>query len=265
MINEGVRNDAREIQLTSMDLGAYGIDLRTNLTTLLDSISNDNSSTSAPDKEFLIRLGMINPDHAKRMLSGIVHVLANPKFYKFLHIPVQTGSEKVCREMNRDHTVQDFVDIVTTIRRAVPDTTIATDIIVGYPTETEDDFQHTLKLLQNTKPETVNLSKFSPRPGTNAKELKQLPNDEIKRRSEVASVLVRRIAEEQRKKYIGKQFRVLITERDKNPKRKSVDFKGRTINYTQVVVKSFNGKLGDFLDVEIIDANHGSLFGVPVD
>jgi threonylcarbamoyladenosine tRNA methylthiotransferase CDKAL1 len=256
-INDGVRNGAREIQLTSQDSGAYGLDIKTNLLALLGAISNDDSSGRAEGEEFLIRLGMINPEHAKRMLPGILDALRGPRFYQFLHVPVQTGSERVCKEMNRMHSVRDFSDIVKAVRGEFPEASIATDIIVGYPTETEGDFQETLELMRKTKPEVVNVSKFSPRPGTVAKALKELPSGVVKRRSEVASVLTREITRERRMKFIGRRLRVLITEKEK-------DFKGRAINYHQVVVKGFSGKLGDFVDVDIFDANLGSLFGQAV-
>ncbi|MDD5172091.1 MAG: tRNA (N(6)-L-threonylcarbamoyladenosine(37)-C(2))-methylthiotransferase [Candidatus ainarchaeum sp.] len=253
-IDAAVAQGAKEIQLTSMDLGAYGLDIKTNLVALLDAIANNNSSTNQ-NTEFLVRLGMINPDHAKRMLPDIIRLLKHKRFYRFIHIPVQTGSEKVCREMNRAHTVKDFVDIVEAIRKEIPEATIATDIIVGYPTETEDDYEQTKKLILQVKPDITNVSRFSPRPGTKAKELKQLPNPEVKRRSTELAVLVKKIGEERRKAFIGKRYRVLITEKQK-------DFTGRNINYSQVVVKGFKGRLGDSVDVEIVDANHGSLFGI---
>ena len=258
-INKSIEAGAKEIQLTAMDAGAYGLDIKTNLERLLDAIANDDSSSRPREaNEYFIRLGMINPDHCKRMLPGIINALKHPRFYHFIHVPVQTGSEKVCKEMNRDHTVKDFIDIVQEIRSAVPDVMIATDIIVGYPTETEEDFQQTLSLLQSIKPETVNLSKFCPRPFTKAKELKQLPGKEIKRRSGVAAKLIREIGAGARKRFIGQKLRVLITEKDR-------DFKGRSIGYQQVVVKGFAGKLGDIVDVKIKDANHGSLFGQQIE
>jgi tRNA A37 methylthiotransferase MiaB len=163
--------------------------------------------------------------------------------------------------MNRDHTVQDFVDIVASVRSKFPDATIATDIIVGYPTETEDDFQATISLLKSTKPDIVNVSAFSPRPGTKAKELKPLNSVEMKRRTSIISRLIKQIAEEQRKKYIGRVFQVLVTEKNA----KKGDFTGRNSNYSQVVVKGFKGKLSDFANVKITDVNHGSLFGVVSD
>lgn len=255
-INDGVHGGAREIQLTSQDSGAYGMDVKTNLLALLGAIANDDSSGRVDGAEYLVRLGMINPEHAKRMLPGILETLHGPRFYQFLHVPVQTGSEKVCREMNRQHTVGDFIDIARTLRRSLPEASLATDIIVGYPTETRRDFEDTLELLRKTKPEIANVSKFSPRPGTAAAGLPRLPNGEVKRRSEVASALVHEITKERRMMYVGRRVRVLVTEKGK-------DFKGRAINYHQVVIKGFAGKLGDFIDVDIHDANLGSLFGEP--
>ena len=253
-INESVRHGAKEIQLTSMDSGAYGLDIKTNLVSLLHAI--DDSSARA-DSEFFVRLGMINPNHAKRLLPGLIRALKNERFYKFLHIPVQTGSENVCREMNRDHTVKDFVEIVRAVRKQIPDATIATDIIVGYPTETREDFELTKRLLKRTKPDITNVSKFSPRPGTRARELSQLHNDEIKRRSVEISALVKKISAERKKRFIGRTFRVIVTEKQR-------DFTGRNINYAQVVVKGFKGNTGNFVNVKIFDANHGSLFGKPI-
>jgi len=285
-MNLAVQGGAKEIQLTSMDLGAYGLDIKTDLAKLLKTILEDNSpdGLNKPEQKnqisklnldqnnivrsslfftpFVIRLGMINPDHAKRMLSTILEAMDSGKFYHFLHVPVQSGSEKVCREMNRDHTVKDFIEIVAAIRKKFPDATIATDIIVGYPTETEEDFNKTISLLKTIKPDIINISAFSPRPGTKAKELKPLSSVEMKRRTGIISKLVKQITADQKKKYVGRTFRVLITE--KNPKKG--DFTGRTIDYCQVVVKGFgenSGKLGDFITVKITKANHGSLFGVP--
>ncbi|MBN1169904.1 tRNA (N(6)-L-threonylcarbamoyladenosine(37)-C(2))-methylthiotransferase [Candidatus Micrarchaeota archaeon] len=251
-INESVKHGAREIQLTSMDSGAYGYDVRTNLVELLELIANDDSKDAQDG--YLVRLGMINPDHAKKFLPDLKRILKHRKFYKFLHAPVQAGSEKVVKEMNRDHSVRDFADIVNTLRSEIPGITISTDIIVGYPTETEDDYEKTLELIRETKPEIINLSKFSPRPGTKARELPQLRTEEIKRRSKKATDLIAEINSETRKALIGNTYRVLITE-------KCPDYKGRNINYMQVVLKGFHGELGQFADVKINNANHNSLFG----
>jgi MiaB-like tRNA modifying enzyme len=247
---ESIDRGAKEIQLTAMDTGAYGLDLGYPLPALLKCVDEIEGN-------FFVRLGMINPDHVKRLMPDLIESMKGKHIYKFLHIPVQSGSEKVCKEMGRKHTVEDFVNILEQFRAEIPDITIATDIIVGYPTETEGDFEHTLKLLEQIRPDVVNLSKFSARPGTAAKELAQLHNDEIKRRSVKATEFVRKVLANRNDEYVGKEMDVLITEKQR-------DFTGRTPNYKQVVVRDFVGELGARIKVEITDANHGSLFGEKV-
>jgi threonylcarbamoyladenosine tRNA methylthiotransferase CDKAL1 len=247
-IADGLAAGAKEIQLTAMDTGAYGLDIGTELPPLLDCINE-------LDGPFLTRLGMINPDHALRMKEKLVTALNGKRFYKFLHIPVQSGSERVCKDMNRKHTVAEFEGIVRDLRKGILGITIATDVIVGYPTETERDYKDTLEMLGRVKPDITNVSRFSARPGTKAKGLRPLPTQEVKRRSTEASALVKRISSERNKELIGQTFEVLITEKQK-------DYTGRNISYKQVVVKDFEGELGEMVKVKIKDANHGSLFGI---
>ena len=240
-VSNGIQKGAKEIQLTSMDTGAYGIDHGTNLVELLKCINGI-------DGDFLVRIGMINPEHAFAMKDELIEIMKNGKFFRFLHVPVQSGSEKVCKEMGRKHTVKDFEETVSAFRKEMPDMTISTDIIVGYPTETEDNFQETIELLEKIKPDVVNLSKFTPRAGTRAAEMKQLPSETIKERSRKTSEIVKKICSENNKNYIGKELDVLATEKGK----------GRTKNYKQVAFE--NSEPGNWIKVKIKDANHGSLF-----
>ena len=230
-----------------MDSGVYGIDIGSNLTNLMRCIN-------AIDGSFRTRLGMINPQHAIKMMEQLLHELSGPRFYKFIHVPIQSGSEKVVREMGRMHTVADFENFVQHARKKIPDVTIATDVIAGYPTETEKDFEETKKLLERVRVDVVNISKFSARPGTRAKELRQLPTQTVKERSRILTKLVRKIGAEKNKQLIGKTFEVLVTEKQKS-------YTGRTRSYKQVVITKGKTKLGETVKVKITDANHGSLFG----
>lgn len=245
-IEEGLRKGAKEIQLTGMDSGAYGLDIGAGLAELLDEVRKARG-------DFKVRMGMINPGHAKRMLPELLRIFRDRKFYKFFHLPVQTGSEKVRREMNRAHSVADFRQVVRAIRRRFPDACISTDIIVGYPTETEKDFGETIKLVREVKPDIVNISKFASRAGTVASRMRKLPTDEVKERSRELSALVRRIGAEKNKKYEGRLVEALITEKGKTPK-------GRTGNYKQVCILG-EAKLGEKVRVRVTGSNHGSLFG----
>lgn len=241
-ISEGVRRGAREVQLTSMDTGAYGIDRNTGLTELLKCINGI-------DGDFLVRIGMINPEHAHAMRDELVRIMKKGRFFRFLHVPVQSGSEKVCKDMGRKHTVRDFTETVAFFRKEMPDITIATDIIVGYPKETEEDFRETVKLLEKIRPDVINLSKFTPRPGTKAAEMKQLPTETIKERSRETTAIIRKICAGNNRKYIGMEMDILVTEKGK----------GRSRNYKQVAIAT-EAELGSWTKVKIKDANHGSLF-----
>lgn len=175
---KAIQEGATLIYLTSQDNGAYGLDQgsRSHLATLLNALLALNG-------DFLIRLGMTNPRHIIPILDELIAAYTHQKMLPFLHIPLQSGSENVLHAMNRKHSVADFVNIVTRFRAAIPTLCIATDIICGYPTETEEDFQQTLTLLHELQPGIVNISKFTPRPGTRAATLKPHTSQELKRRS----------------------------------------------------------------------------------
>ncbi|MEM4272430.1 MAG: tRNA (N(6)-L-threonylcarbamoyladenosine(37)-C(2))-methylthiotransferase [Candidatus Bilamarchaeaceae archaeon] len=223
-VEEGVRMGAKEIQITGQDTGAYGLDICSSLPELMGDVLS-------VEGDFRVRLGMINPAHAKRFLPEILKMLAHPKFYRFLHLPVQTGSEKVRREMNRAHTVADFECVVGKVRQKFPDAAISTDIIVGYPTESREDFEETKKLIERARPDIVNISKYSSRRGTYASTLPKVPTEEVKRRSAEMSALAKRISAERNSKYLGMEVDVLVTEMQKTPT-------GRMQNYKQVCIVS---------------------------
>ena len=108
--------------------------------------------------------------------------IKNPKIMKFLHIPVQSRSENVLKHMRRIHTVENFKTIVKKFKEEIPEIDIASDIIVGYPEETENDFNQTLNLIKEIKPDVLNISRFAARPGTMAYKLRKLSSEESKRR-----------------------------------------------------------------------------------
>ena len=165
------------VNLTSQDNSCYGFDIGTNLANLLKELIK-------LEGDYLIRVGMMNPEHILKILPEFVEVFKNKRFMRFLHIPIQSGSNKVLKEMNRNYTVEQFKELVNTLRREIPDIHIATDIIIGYPTETEEDFLESKKLLDEMKFEVLNLSKYTARPGTYSKKfLKPLKSEIVKERS----------------------------------------------------------------------------------
>ncbi len=243
MISSGVK----EIELTAQDSGVYGIDTGHDLPELIRDINDIEG-------EFRIRVGMMNPDAASKILDGLMEAYRLPKAYRFLHLPVQSGDDAVLKDMRRNYRVQDFIDIVEKVRSAIPEITLSTDIIVGYPTESEEAFERSMELIEEIRPNIVNITRFSPRPFTDAYELKPITQRIVKERSRRMTELVSRITKELGSEYIGKRKRILITEHGKNG-----TLSGRTDEYLPVIVK--DGRIGDFVDVEIRGVGVGYLIG----
>ncbi|NOR59924.1 MAG: tRNA (N(6)-L-threonylcarbamoyladenosine(37)-C(2))-methylthiotransferase, partial [Methanosarcinales archaeon] len=171
-----VRHGAREIQLTSQDTSAYGRDMSVKLPELLRAVT-------AVEGDYMIRVGMMNPFTVIDIIDDIIESFKDSHIFKFLHIPIQSGSDRVLQHMNRRHTSEDFKYIVDTFRNNFPGMVISTDFIVGYPTETEQDFIDTLELLKEIRPQKVNITRYSPRPNTPSSQLRDLPSWKKKERS----------------------------------------------------------------------------------
>ncbi len=177
-VEKSVKEGCAIIKITAQDTGCWGKDINDNLPNLLKSILKVKGN-------YKIRLGMMNPNYAFGYLDDLVRLYKNKKMMKFLHIPVQSGSDKVLADMKRGYKIKDFNKVVKRFRKEITGISIATDIIVGYPTESEGDFKKTLKLVKAVKPEVLNISKFAPRPNTYAATLKQLNIEEINKRSKL--------------------------------------------------------------------------------
>ena len=156
--------------------------------------------------------------------------------------------------MKRGHTEQTFRDITQQFRKKFDKFTISTDIIVGFPTETEEDFEQTLKLLEETKPDIVNLSRYSQRPGTDAAEMNQIDVIEVKRRSKIAYELINKISEENNRNRIGWQGQVTFDEEHEGQIRR------RNFAYKPIFVKE-KPRIGQISNVKIIDTTTHSLIG----
>ena len=242
-INEG----CKEVWLTSTDNGCYGFDIGTDLPSLINAV------VDIPN-EFMIRVGMMNPMYMPRIKEKLIESFDNDKVFKFLHIPVQSGSDKVLHDMKRGHTAGTYREIVNKVKERFSEFTISTDIIVGFPSETEEDFQKTVSLLEETKPDVVNLSKYSARPGTDAAELKQIDAAEVKRRSKIIFEQISKLSMESNRKWIGWKGKVLFDETTEE------GIKGRNFAYKPVFVDG-DIKIGQSYTVEIIDATVKRLVG----
>ena len=197
---------------------------------------------------------MMNPMYMPRIKEDLIKSFNNDKVFKFLHIPVQCGSNKVLHDMKRGHTAETFRDIVNKVNDEFEKFTISTDIIVGFPSETEEDFQKTVDLLDEIRPDVVNLSKYSARPGTDAAEMKQIDVVEMKRRSKIIFEQISKISIENNKKWIGWKGEVLFDEKTEE------GIKGRNFAYKPIFVKD-DVNIGQYHTVEITDVSVNTLLG----
>ena len=194
-IKSDLEDGCKEIWLTSQDCGAYGKDINTNIIELLEQILKINA-------DFYIRLGMTNPNFAFEYLNKLFDIFytnytqvkdndEKPKLFMFLHLPVQAGNNSILKKMSRKYSVEQFKQIINKFRSNIPLFTISTDIICGFPGETEEQFQDSLNLIKETEPDVINISRFWPRPGTPAALFKdQLNGRDTNKRSRLLRQLL---------------------------------------------------------------------------
>lgn len=246
-----IESGVKEILITAQDTACYGLDIETNLGELIKSLLEF-------DGDYRIRIGMMNPNYLDRILDDMIEILKDRRVYRFLHIPVQSGSNSVLKDMNRRYTVNKFMGIINRIRDEVPDVSIATDIICGFPGETDYDHQRSMILMRRLKADTVNITRFSARPGTPAAEMKEVQGNVIKDRSQGLTEVKNMVEYDVNSTLIGKTFKVLVTE-----KGRPGTMITRTDNYRPVAVEG-DHEIGTFMDVEITGCASTYLVGKPV-
>lgn len=246
-----IADGVREIWLSSEDTGAYGRDIGVNLPILLNAIVAE----LPPDGSTMLRIGMTNPPFILEHLKEIAAVLCHPCVYSFLHVPVQSGSDAVLTAMNREYTVSEFRTVVDTLTELVPGMQIATDIICGFPGETDEDFSQTVNLIKEYKFSQVHISQFYPRPGTPAARMKKVPSTIVKNRSrELTSVFE---AFTPYNGMEGKVERIWITEIATD----GIHLVGHTKGYVQVLIVAPETILGTSAIVKITSVGRWSVFG----
>ncbi|NVM55162.1 MAG: tRNA (N(6)-L-threonylcarbamoyladenosine(37)-C(2))-methylthiotransferase [Candidatus Helarchaeota archaeon] len=243
----------KEIWLSAQDTGCYGFDLNTSLPELLEKIIQISS-------DFRIRVGMMNPKSLMDIYEPLIQIYSRPKIYKFIHVPIQSGNDEILKKMNRQYAISEIQNLLVKFRRHIPDLSLSIDVIVGFPSETNDQFEDTVSFVKQIHPDIVNISKFGARLGTPAARLKPLPTKIVKERSTIISQICNQIARTQNLTYIQKnsEQRVLTT---------SLGKKGgiiaRTNNYKPVILKE-NCELGKFYDVKLLNASRNHLNGILV-
>lgn len=250
-VRKFVEAGAKEIRLCHHDTACYGWDLGLTLADLIERIAEIPG-------DFRVRIGMMSPNAALKIFDELLDAMAaTEKVYRFFHIPVQSGSDRVLRLMRRKHTAEDFVRLVEKARARFPDAMIVTDIIVGFPGETDEDFEMTKKLIERVRPDFVHISKYGDRPRTPAKQMRpKVHSKVVKQRSRELACLVQRIALEKNRTYVGRVSDVLLLEKYEGMR----GVNGRMNNYKRVLVLE-ELDLGQWVRCRIVDCTWRYLIG----
>jgi threonylcarbamoyladenosine tRNA methylthiotransferase CDKAL1 len=251
-VKTDVSSGTKEFWVTSQDTACYGREIGKNLAELLHQIGQ-------VEGDFKVRVGMMTPNMILDMQPELIEAYKNPKIFKFLHFPIQSGDDQVLKNMRRYYTAAEFKESVAAFRAAFSSLTLATDIIVGFPRETEEAFQNTLQLLRDVKPDVTNVSKFFARPKTSAAQMKdgKVALEEIKRRSTATTVLVKELSTERNRLWKDWSGEILVDEVGKI----EGSWVGRNLAYKPVVVESSKNLLGKTLRVQIVKTTGTYLVG----
>jgi len=241
-----------ELWITSEDTGAYGRDIGTTLPELLERI------VQVIPTGCMMRLGMTNPPYILDHLQEIAEILKHPRVYSFIHIPVQSGSDSVLQDMKREYTRAEFMRVVETLRAEVPGLTVATDIICGFPTETEEEFAETMSLCRKYLFPNLFINQFYPRPGTPAANMQRLPTQEVKDRSRKLTELFRSYTTYDHK--VGEVQDVLVTDTAHDEQH----YVGHNKYYEQVLVPKDDQFMGKIVRVNIVNTGKHYLQGEPL-
>ena len=236
-------NGAVEIQLTAQDVSAYGMDRTgcSELAFLLHAIADIPG-------DFRIRVGMMNPKTLYPVAREVAAAFSHTKIFSFAHIPVQAGTNHLLAAMDRGYTLSAFLEVIQIFKQMIPDLLIGTDVIIGFPGESENDIDALLSLIQAIKPYRLNVTRYSKRNGTPAYQEYDMPDRFKKNRSRKIIAAFHAMRSECNQILIGREYNVFITEQNK---KESV--MARTDAYHAVVIPS-SGDLscGDRETVEII-------------
>jgi MiaB-like tRNA modifying enzyme len=248
-IEHQLQQGLKQIYLTSQDCSTYDY----NGTTLANLIKK----IVLLDSKFFLRIGMINPSFLINNTEQLISIFELPKVYHFLHIPIQSGSNRILELMRRKYLILSIIDNIELLRIKIPTLTISTDIICGFPGETEYDFYRTINFIKWLKPEILNISKFTPRPGTRAKKMEQLDSKIIKDRSVRLSKIFRSSLTNMNKKWQGWEGEILILHEGAE----SNQAFGRNFAYKNIFIDNYDGDFGKFINVKINKVKGFNLFG----
>jgi len=226
----------------------------TNFAMLMDMVA-----TKYP--KLRLRFTTSNPQD---MTMDVIDVMAKHRnICKYIHLPIQSGSDRILKEMNRQHTRQEYKDLITNIKTRIPECAISQDIIVGFPTETEQDHKDTLSMMEFVKYDYGFMFAYSERPGTTAgrKMDDDIPNDIKKRRLAEIIDVQQKHSGERMAQFVGQTVEILI---EKESKRSDEQWSGRNTQNAVAVFPKENYKVGDFVNVKIESCTSATMIGTAV-
>jgi tRNA-2-methylthio-N6-dimethylallyladenosine synthase len=250
----------KDITLLGQNVNSYGSDLdgACDFPTLLEMIND------VPG-EFWVRFMTSHPKDASTRLFDVMAKCE--KVCASIHLPVQAGSDRVLREMNRRYTAEKYLSLVEYARSVMPDITMTSDIIVGFPGETNEEFQETVDLLEKVRFDSLFTFIFSPRRGTKAWDMPDPMSREDKQKNFDRLLEVQnRISKEKNDEYVGRRVRVLVGE-EENEKSYNNEYtkQSRTEGFKLVYLRGAEGLEGRFVDAIIERSSTWALFGSVAD
>jgi MiaB-like tRNA modifying enzyme len=252
-IRQAIADGCREIWLTSQDSAQYGRDTGTDLPHLLRAILS-------LEGDFRVRVGMMNPASVYPLLDELIDGYSDPRIYKLLHLPIQSASDDVLHRMNRNHSIEQANHIIRRFREAFPRIMLFTDIIVGFPGESDADFALTGEWVEQFRPDKINISRYTPRPHTAARDFRNIDSRIVVERSGRLHRLCDAVKLATKEQMVGWKGEVFVS------RKASVrGFMTRTDAYLPVVIPQDTGIAeGQRLTVEITEATPGYFIGRPL-
>ena len=245
-----VADGVREITLLGQNVNSYKGDENTDFTDLIYMLN---------DVEGLERIRFMT-SHPKDLSDKLIQAYVDcEKLCKYIHLPVQCGSSRVLKEMNRKYTREDYLELIRKLRAAVPEITISTDIIVGFPGETEEEFQETLSLVAEVEYDSAFTFLYSIRKGTPAEKYPdQIPEEVKHERFNRLVDLVNEISAKKNAAYVGRVERVLVEGYSKNT---ATAYSGRTDGFKLINFEGSEDLVGKIVDVKVTAGKTFSLEG----
>ena len=249
-VRDAVRGGAKQVFLVGQDLAAYGRDRGTTLSELLRALLEE------VDGDYRIRVGMMEPHTVSTIAKPLVQLMKDPRVCNYLHLPLQSGDDRILRLMNRKYTVKEYKSLVAAFRERLDRLNLVTDVIVGYPGEGEKEFSNTVNAVKEIVFDKVHVARYTLRPFTAAYVMeRQVPEPEKKRRSSLMSKVAAEVGLLANRRYVGLTAEALV---------EGAGTRGYILrlrsNYKPVVVHD-PVKVGEIVEVRIVGCSPFHLVG----